>query len=200
MNNVMRILNSLDIKPKWIFLFGSRLYGTDVPESDYDYVIVSDDVDNEYHYETYEVDLHIYSESKFRELLDAHDIQTLECYYQMDDELRAYLDFKLDKWKLRKTVSSIANNSYVKCKKKLLDGEDYIGLKSLFHSVRILDLGIQIARGEDPIDFTNRFEDYNYIMKIGSDWDKLNSEYKPVVNKLSSQFRKLCPKPQETKD
>jgi predicted nucleotidyltransferase len=198
MNKLDKILKRERIVPKWIFLFGSHLYGTNIIGSDYDYVIVSDSVSDEKHIETTEIDIHIYSESKFRDLLENHDIQTLECYFQMDDELRGYLDFKLDKWKLRKTVSSIANNSYVKCKKKLIDGEIYIGLKSLFHSIRILDLGIQIAKNQQ-IDFTSKCDEYVKIMEIGDDWDKINTIYKPIIKKLSGDFRQLCPKPKETK-
>jgi hypothetical protein len=110
--------------------------------------------------------------------------------------------FVLDKEKLRRSVSTITSNSYVKGKKKLIiqgDYDKYLAIKSIFHSIRIIDFGIQIAT-------ENRITNYkscNWIMhdllKISENkesvelWDIINRKYHEIFRNKSSDFKKLCP-------
>lgn len=98
--------------------------------------------------------------------------------------------------KLREEISKRASNSFVKCKKKLTveTNEERIGLKSLFHSLRMIDFGIQIAETGRIYDFTASNHYLYDIFEIGPNWDKLKEKYQPIYNQLSSKFREVAPK------
>jgi hypothetical protein len=112
-------------------------------------------------------------------------------------------EFVFDKSKLRTSISTISNNSWVKGKKKLTVAGDYdliLAVKSIFHSLRILDFGIQICN-------SGRVENYgsmNYILddlkKLSQQhqreelWLKIEDKYKKFFNAKASQFKELAPK------
>jgi hypothetical protein len=108
------------------------------------------------------------------------------------------VEFQLSLPLLRKSISSIVNNSWVKAKKKmeLKDECSYIGLKSLFHSFRILDFGIQIALMNTIhyssanglwVELKEEFED-------NKSWDFYYQKYKSQHNELMTRFRLVAPK------
>lgn len=173
------------------FLFGSHIYGTANIESDKDYIVVIDAPEGTmYNCQNFEgSDYVCYSYEDFRQAIFAHKVQMLEVLFYHE----FIIDFKLDLQLLRKEFSSVASNSYVKCKKKIADGEVYIGLKSLYHSLRILMYGIQIAKHGKIVDFYEANCYYEEIMDIGGDWDKLHKRFKPIYNKLKSELRTLAP-------
>jgi hypothetical protein len=72
----------------------------------------------------------------------------LECFFNTSPILKYDTEFELDLFSLRKKISAICNNSWVKASKKLnlVEEDDYTGLKSLFHSFRILSFGIDLAK------------------------------------------------------
>lgn len=200
-----------------IFPFGSRVYGTFREDSDFDFIAVlkqgvsktqSTINFQEYHYQIY-----TYDEFVFK--IKSHDIQALECIFLSKDKLKKPYGenfqnkFELNLNKLRESISTITNNSWVKCKKKLIISDDYdklSAIKSCFHSLRILNLGIQIARQE----YFLRYDEMNYVyfelMKLSQQfesdilWEKINSKYKTQFNKLSSEFKTLAPKDLKIRD
>jgi hypothetical protein len=102
----------------------------------------------------------IYTASTWQEKLNRHDIDALECYflphYLVIQELHPF-DFQLKTALLRQSISSVASNSWVKCKKKLTVQKDFaprIGKKSLWHALRILDFGTQIMIHKRIIDYS----------------------------------------------
>lgn len=182
-----------------MYQYGSRLYGTNDEDSDWDFVVVVDELDVPYaQYETEDFDIHLLSAKHYKNLLLEHDIMALECFYQKDPIMRFEVEFHISLPLLRKSISSVVNNSWVKAKKKMeLPEEDsYIGLKSLLHSFRILDFGIQIAVMNNI-----HYSSANGLwieMKdfwVGThDWDFYYGEYKQQHNELMTQFRKVAPK------
>lgn len=82
--------------------------------------------------------------------------------------------------------------------------DEWIAKKSLFHSLRIIDFGIQVAKYEAIIQFTSialqdglRCPAYQLLEKIRTlpaDWEVLNAEFKELYNMKSTEFRKVCPK------
>ena len=102
-------------------------------------------------------------------------------------------EFELDSEKLRRAISSVASNSYVKCKKKIRDGEVYIGKKSLFHSIRILMFGIQIAKHGKIVNYEEANNYHKAIFEMGDDWSELDKKFKPIYNSLKSEFKRLAP-------
>ena len=103
----------------------------------------------------------------------------------------------IDKTKLRHEISGKADNSWVKAKKKLMipDEDNYIGLKSLFHSLRILDFGLQIADAGRIVDYGAVNWLLKEILESGeTDWDYFDKKYRGTKNAMRSDFKKLAPK------
>jgi predicted nucleotidyltransferase len=196
-----------DINPNkvvGVYPYGSILYGTVGEKSDLDLVVIVDMIKNDYlQYESEDLDIHFMSEKHYKNKLLEHDIMALECFYNPSPYLEYPVQFKFDKPTLRKRISAICNNSWAKAGKKLNlpEEDDYIGLKSLFHSFRILSYGIDIAR-ENKIDFTkvgntSAVDFWNEIIgyyKQGFKWDDFKQMYKKEHNVMATEFRELAPK------
>ena len=198
--------------------FGSTVYGARTDKSDIDIIAICDSDEDLYaiyqskdypEFSDYsrEVDLHIISTRTFQELLDEHDIMSLETYYQMHEDDKELFEFTLDLDKLRRKISAVVNNSWSKARKKLdiPEEDDYLGLKSLFHSIRILSYGIDLAR-DGGIDFKNILIDGEKIScsnfwhrlrqkyESGWRWKEFKAKYTPLQNANASTFRLLAPK------
>lgn len=184
-----------------IYPFGSRVYGSHNNNSDYDYIVVVKEK-----VISTDVNIHIYTIQEFQHLLDNCEIQTLECVVAPKNFVwkeRYEFDVNIDKTKLRTSISTISSNSWVKGKKKLTVLGDYdlnAGLKSVFHSLRILDFGIQIGLHVKIInlssmnyvlfDIQKMSETYNYVEL----WNMIDIKYRSLYNVKNTQFKKLCPK------
>lgn len=190
------------IKPENVIVqveYGSTVYGTANELSDTDYiVVVKDGIECDDQYKRSDGDYSFFSKSQFQQLLDDQFIGAIEAYFTDPSLIHqgSFKDFtyKVNLAKLREECSKRASNSYVKCKKKLIDGEIRIGLKSLFHSLRILDFGIQIATHGKIVNYQSCNHHLDLICQIDNDWEWLNEEFKPIYNHLSSQFRLVAPK------
>ncbi len=205
----MEIQDLLD-NPKvhTIIRFGSYVYGTNNQNSDEDYVAIVEE-----YFDPQNINIHIYTREQYQLKLDSHDIQALECWfipYSKNNVIKItnYNEtissgFKLDLHKLRTSISTIASNSYQKGKKKLCISGDYdlnLALKSIFHSLRILDFGIQIA-SESKI---SNYSSMNWVLedlwKISEQyqrdelWKVIDTKYRKLYNSKSSQFKALAPK------
>lgn len=191
-----------------IFPYGSNVYKNKIPE-DYDFIIVSE---KPYFQESFilnntKFEITNHYKEDFSRLLDSHEISILECCfidhknkYISDDIIKKINDFSIDKLKLRESISSKSSNSYVKAKKKIEIGEDFnlnVSLKSLWHSIRMIEFGIQFANnGVIEPEKSNYL--YDEILKdyliFNNDWSKLHSKYRPIYNSISTEFKKICPK------
>ena len=195
-----------------IYPYGSRVYNTAQHDSDHDFVIVSSDeqflgaINSMQASYNNKVDFNIYTAPEWQKKLDRHDIDALECHF-LDTPVVNMIkfDFELDLQQLRRSISEKANHSWVKAKKKMVVERDFdTGLKSLFHSLRILMFGIQIAHYGKLMNYKVANHYWNQIenkfdyqqMNLWGDayWDNFSSEYKSEFNRLATEFRKLAPK------
>lgn len=191
-----------------IFSYGSAVYENKKP-ADYDFIVISD---KDYFQESFihngiNLEISNYNQKEFFNLLNDHDISMIECIkidhpkkYINNEITNLVKNFEISKDKLRIAISSKSSNSYVKAKKKLIVEEDFdinISLKSLWHSFRILDFGIQIVE-KGFIEPTSQNKLYDEILKdyllLGNNWESIHDKYKKEHNKLNSQFKLLCPK------
>lgn len=185
-----------------LYCYGSLVYGTDNPDSDTDYIAVMDgDVGEEYTLSNGEagvhrVDVTLYDVKRFRQQLDNHEISVIECLYA-SDILQQQLTFAwtLDRGKLRESLSAKSSNSFVKAKKKFeVEREPYIAKKSLWHSLRILNFGIQLATTGTIQDYTAANHWWKDILANSSViWDDYKMIYQPIYNALKTEFRKVAP-------
>lgn len=176
-----------------IYPYGSRVYGTATSKSDYDFMAIaqSDDPNLDYTFECDNVSIHVVSEAFFIKKVKEHHISYLECIFQdVNDKYAKY--FELDLEKLRRNISAISSNSFVKCRKKIADGEVYIGKKSMYHSIRIVMFGIQIAKYGAIVDYKCANVYYDRVMSMDG-WKTIQDEFQPRYNRFKSELRILAP-------
>lgn len=175
-----------------VYLFGSRVYNTFSDKSDYDILIIAKTPYEEKELVVDNFNIHILTLNRFLEGLKQHHIGRIECllapnFAILKQEINIPLHINIKG--LRHSISHICSNSWVKAKKKIEMGEYYIGTKSLFHSLRILMFGTQIAKFGKIIDW----QCANYIWddlksKIWT-WEELDTKYRDLRNKLSTEFK-----------
>ncbi len=196
MDKTLTLLNNKKQEYISVFSYGSRVYGTQREDSDYDYIVIKGqtsvaDKAIEDH------DFHFFSEEEFLQRLEEHELSALECLWLPQDmSWGQKFSTEIDKSKLRKSISAKASNSWVKSKKKLEVEKEYlIGKKSLFHSFRILLFGTQIAVHGKIVDYTAGREFYEgIVLNECNDWQFYYDKYKKVHNKIASEFKKVAPK------
>lgn len=189
-----------------IYPYGSRVYGTHSDKSDYDFIVIYEGWDgksipdkfNGLQIDSAELNttLHLYDYGTWNQRLVDHKIDALECHFLQPN---TDYPFTLDKTLLRKEISSVASNSWVKCKKKLeVEDDYYTGIKSLFHSFRIPMFGRQIARDGS---ITNWYEAtplwerwFRPMLDSRPTWEEIKTEFKPLHNELMTDFRKYAEK------
>jgi len=189
-----------------MFKFGSQVYGNLDNFSDKDYIVVVSDLKG-YIIDGKQIkiakhDYIFYDNSAWINKLEKHDIDALECYFLTNDINQegghifinnGKFNFELDLEKLRTSVSSKASNSWAKAKKKIeVENDIRTGQKSLFHSLRILMFGIQIAELGMIVDYSEANKYYKDILTIDN-YSVLKEKYQPIYNKLKSKFKIVAP-------
>lgn len=200
-----------------IYLYGSTIYGSANPKSDFDLIVVVDRKDDVtiqsraiaiardyFKLSFHKFDANIYTEEEFLRGLEGMEISFLECA----NDVRAYGDEgtlifgkkhvmpKIHLPTLRDSISRKASNSWVKAKKKLTVQEDYaplIGKKSAWHAVRIIDFGIQLATTGRINDVTSKTLEFFDFMECET-WEEIDKKFRGLYNSLSTEFRKVAPK------
>lgn len=180
------------------YCYGSRVYGTATNYSDYDYIFVVKKRDNE-QFSDRLININFFTDEGHQQRLDEHEISALECQFLSPEfilkETKKY-EFKLDVAKLRHSLSRKSSNSWVKCKKKLTVIEDFdvdVGRKSMFHSFRIIDYGLQIAEHGKIVDYGSCNNIFHEIMTHYT-WDTLFDHFKWRENDYRRRFRLITHK------
>lgn len=178
-----------------VIQFGSFVYGTNTPMSDRDLVLVTDEAVDLAIYG--DADIQVYEPAAYRKHLANHEPWAIELFFTSNTLQNDFI-FVLDLIKLRHAFSAVTSNAYVKCKKKLTVETDqksfYSGRKSLWHTLRILEFGIQICRQRRITDFSSANRFYDGIVHQGKFWPELHTEYTPEYKRLCSAFKALAPK------
>lgn len=185
-----------------LFKYGSHVYGTNNEHSDNDLIMVvingttlSDEFLKNFNQFG---DLTIYDESEFQNQINNHEISVLECLFLDKKDIyknNKDWNFNLNLQTLRSSISGKASNSWVKAKKKFIVEKDYnpyIGQKSAWHALRILNFGTQIA----TFGKINNYQELTPLYKdiLSLDWEGINNKYKSLYNELASKFREVAPK------
>lgn len=185
------------------YMYGSRVYGTAKKTSDWDFIVVVDEKD--YTTEQYSdnlINVNFFRFKSHHQRIAECEPSAMECCF-LDDKFilkRQYpLYYKMlniNPDKLRRAFSAKSSNSWVKAKKKLTVPEDYndqVGKKSLWHAMRIIDFGIQIATKGRIEDYGSCNWFYDEVMYC-KDWSEMFEKYKKRYNEMCTEFRKHAPK------
>lgn len=186
------------ITDKVVFVpYGSHVYGTDSASSDRDYIAVvetSDESLNGQEFRSSDVDIQIYTASHLQNQLDLHKISAMEIFF-LNDDLPGF-QFKLHLPTLRSSLSQKASHSFVKAKKNIYKEKDfYIGFKSLFHALRILEYGHQIAVHGKIVDYSAANHFWEELKSpVSYEWSYYKEKYQPIYNEMATRFRAVAPK------
>jgi hypothetical protein len=82
----------------------------------------------------------------------------------------------------------------VKSKKKLEQDDYYIGVKSLFHSLRIPMFATQVATYGKITNFSCANFIWNKIKSKRWTWEELDAEFRELRNEILTDFRKVAEK------
>lgn len=187
--------------------YGSLNYGTWHQNSDVDVIAVIEygETQEQFDEELFKMktrfclhgcsdfDMQTYTNTDFVAACHRHEPWALEVLMLCGDQ--DYVNFTLDREKLRSGFGAVISNSWVKCRKKLtVEGPDqhYIGRKSMFHCLRIIQFGIQIAKAGTITDFHEARPLYDRICKSEKTWPELDAEFRKLKNELHSEFRAAC--------
>jgi predicted nucleotidyltransferase len=187
-----------------VYPYGSFVYGTSNIFSDKDFIVVcnNETIDRDSLSSSWRaLNATIYSFNSFVEKVLMHKISALECIFLPKDKLLKFskeIPFVLNKKTLRESISEKASHSWVKSKKKfevIQDRNVYVAKKSLFHSLRIIDFGIQIA-AKGKIDNYSSCKDLweEIYTEPNEEWDFYKEKYQNYFNSQMTEFRKLAPK------
>lgn len=197
-----------------VFPYGSRVYGTNRADSDYDYIIVcktveveSDRLDST----SNPISITLYSEEGFKARLDEHKIFALECLFCPKDLVlknKLEYSFKLNKSSLRHSISEKCSKDWNQAKKRFADSQGinpitgkpytrkvYEGKKSLFHCFRMIDFAMQVINQGKITNFASCNDLWEELYTDPSEkWDHYDTKYYDQYNEKLIEFRKLAPK------
>jgi predicted nucleotidyltransferase len=172
-----------------IYLFGSRIYQTNNNDSDYDILIVAKTPYEERELKVDEYNIHILSKNRFIEGLKQNNIKNIECVFSPIKVITDEIKYELNIKGLRHSISHTSSNSWVKAKKKIQIGEYYIGVKSLFHSIRIPLFGKQLCEKGEIYDWCIANDIWRELNSREWKWEELNNDFHLLRNKILTEFR-----------
>lgn len=177
------------LKVRNVYVYGSRVYGSNRPDSDYDIILVAGALLNHEEIRNEKYNVHIHTPDKFKSDLNNYMMHCLECFYAPDwaklQEKEKYADFSINSNKLKQSILTQSSQTWTHAKYKFQTGDIHRGLKSGFHAIKALDFGIQILE---------QGKIYNFGANNELLFEIMNSEYydwKPFKEKyldLKIQF------------
>ncbi|AYV76438.1 MAG: hypothetical protein Terrestrivirus6_64 [Terrestrivirus sp.] len=202
-------------------LYGSSLYGTWSETSDYDvFIIINEDInDIDIHDEIYKIndkdtkiDLTIRSIKRFNEMVKFCDVNAVEI---MMSSVSAILFEDVQKTvkviyesfnpknpetalAIRKSFSAKSDWAEVRARKKLIDKEYKVAIRSVYHSYRIIKFAVQIGKHGKIIDWTEANDLFDELKVIP--YEQFTTEMFKEIHKkwvksgLLTEFKGLFPK------
>jgi predicted nucleotidyltransferase len=187
------------LKVRNIYLYGSRVYGTAKPESDYDIIMIAS------HLLAHEekratvngvlLNIHIITPDKFTSDLKMPNIMNLECAFAPDWaklQEKMTLSYKVEIKRLIKNNLAQSYSSWNGGKRKIREYNIDKGIKSIFHSLRMLMFAAQIAEHGKIIDYSVANELYSEITDSDEfEWEYFKEKYLPLKVQLENKLKSL---------
>lgn len=183
-------------RAKSIWIFGSRVYGTADELSDWDAVVVANSSVEAREVKLGEMNIHVYTPDRWQKDLDWHNPKCLECHFAPEwaTLIEGKHSLSLELNRLRHAVSHVSSNSWVKCKKKMNDGEYRTAIKSAFHSIRIPLFGTDIAKNGTITDFGAANHIWEELTSRTWTWEDIQKRFKSTRAQAMTEFRKHAEK------
>ena len=187
------------LKVRNIYLYGSRVYGTAKPESDYDIIMIAS------HLLAHEekratvngvlLNIHIITPDKFTSDLKMPNIMNLECAFAPDWaklQEKMTLSYKVEIKRLIKNNLAQSYSSWNGGKRKIREYNIDKGIKSIFHSLRMLMFAAQIAEHGKIVDYSVANDLYSEITDSDEfEWEYFKEKYLPLKVQLENKLKSL---------
>jgi len=192
--NFIEEIKDLTDLPEWkiknVYIYGSRVYGTNRVDSDFDLLVVANSLDREREIKHPKFNIHINTPDKFRDDLFNYHITNLECIFapkfariQEDIVYNDLLNINIKEFRTK-----IFNQSFTawnKAKMKFRDKDITRGLKCVWNSIKMLLFGLQIVESGCIYDFSEGNEYWDEIKHSNKyKWDYFNTTYLPLKKDL----------------
>lgn len=192
-----------------VFQFGSRVWGTAGPDTDWDFFVVIDGYEGKIHPELdkslvdFDVDVSVYSVSQWKELLLAHDMLILICEFfpqpfVWKNTYDAGVQISLKTLvrgvsKEMGTCLSMSKQHFVK------NGDKRTGVKNFVHATRYISFGTQLATRGTLYDLGTSNTILKEAMEMlaqnrDKDYDFFLSFYKPIIVDRGEKFYEMIRK------
>ncbi len=178
-----------------VYVFGSTVYGTNNYNSDIDLVVIGKSLKNNYEIKHEHYNIHIQTPDQFQEDLKNNLVRPIECV--LSDKRFKILDpnyeLTLYKDRLIHNFINTSKNAWEKGRYKLNNGEIFLGLKNLFHSLRISNFGLQVLR-EGKINYQSCNELWLEIKEHNS-YEEINKNFHSIlkenIKKLNNEHKTI---------
>lgn len=179
--------------------YGSRIYGTNDYNSDYDFLVIIKSGTDRQEKSYNEINVAIYSVDSFQDKINQHKIVALEGFFLPKEKcLKSTKDlkFKLNKSILSEELVKRANEDWNKAKNRFDAIDDlYRAKKTLFHGFRVLDFGIQIVKNNTIKDYSSM----NFLWHELNDfvfgkWEEYEGKYSEYFNLKMDEFKRISNK------
>lgn len=198
---ICRFLGEDPTKILNIYPYGSRVYGTYNEHSDYDFILVYksaflDDGSfkrNARSSEDREIQGIAYSRTGFIDAINNYDISAIECLSLDDDDIikKVWKNFKITKYvekeMIKKIISKASASFHIAKEAYKYDNIDQ-SIRGVYHTLRILDFGIQIKEHQKVVDFSTAKKYYDQMMNVDPETFRLK-DYIPQRDELMAQLR-----------
>lgn len=163
----------MNSKPYWNaqdvhaqYPFGSRIYGTCTPNSDYDFIVILSNWNgrHEQYRQIVNDEIHVYNThgvDSFQKALDINELFALECI-DLPDMFPATKgrilpkkkwDYRFDVRQAIQNCENRANEDLKRAKKRLIEGRVDEAKKAFWHYNRVLNFSDQIRRFRRIVDY-----------------------------------------------
>jgi predicted nucleotidyltransferase len=182
-----------------IYQFGSRVYQSNSPNSDYDIFVVygtEKDLDDVVENEEYNIGAHINDIQTFKKYLKNHNACVLQTLWLPEkflifenEEMSAFRkNFMISMKKMERGFLRVEGICYLKSKREFLVDKKK-SLKNMVHGVRFLKFGIEIAKTGRIQEWTvgNKFQEYMSTLEYDT-WEEYYNKFEKFYKDFHKEF------------
>ena len=195
---IIDIIKLHPYKVRNIYMFGSQVYGNQTEESDYDFIVMASNLLEKQELHEGDLNIHVHTPDVFLEGLKNYEMNYLECVFAPDfAKLQEKIilpdknfSLKTDMLKYKGIAQSF--NAFHKAKERIGEGDMWRGVKSLWHSIRILQFFDQIVQHGRIVDFSSANDIWGMILKDYEEddyeWWYYKEKYLPIKMKFEAKL------------